>query len=115
MKELKYNYYIDGNRVICTTKLGDKKFRGVAVCSTDDSFNEETGKKIAKARVDIRVASYKEKQAFGNYMRVLNAAEYFENLSSEKFSKWNKVREEESIAKARLGQILADTEASIRI
>lgn len=62
MKELKYNFYEFGRRVVCTTKLGGKKFRAVATCAPVDEYNFEIGKKLAKARVDEKVAFYRHKR-----------------------------------------------------
>ena len=49
----KENYYIHGNEVVCVLiNAHGKRIRATAKCNVDDgdTFNEETGKKIAKAR-----------------------------------------------------------------
>lgn len=79
----KYIVLKDQRMVVCemTDKFG-KKFRGVAKCDTKDTFNEETGKRIAFLR-----ATNKRKRAYINgYLRqTLSAYNYaIDNLVKEK-------------------------------
>ena len=115
MKEMKYNYYVEGKRVICTTRLGNKKFRAVAVCSDEDTFDEEVGKKIAKARVDVRVAKYKEAQSFDNYTSMIDVAAYFKSIEEKKYFKWRKCHNELNRASVQLLDILKETKSNVRI
>jgi len=54
---MKYHFYTDGKKkVICTTTFAKKMVKGVAVCSDEDTFDLETGKKLAQARADVAYA-----------------------------------------------------------
>ena len=55
-----YNFHSDGkSKVICTAEFAGKKFRGVAKCSPNDTFDLEKGKAIAFARCQLKFAAYK--------------------------------------------------------
>lgn len=66
MKERKYNFYRSGNTVICTTTLGPHKFRATAKCSPEDEFDIVVGQTLAQARVDLKIAEYRYRQAIEN-------------------------------------------------
>ena len=54
----KENYYIHGNEVVCVLiNAHGKRIRAVAKCNIadGDKFNEETGKKIAKALISSEI------------------------------------------------------------
>lgn len=48
----KYNFYhnTETNIIVCTTLYKGQMVRGIAKCSEDDSFNLDTGKKLAYLR-----------------------------------------------------------------
>ena len=52
----KYRFYKNGNRIIAVSTYGGKTVRGVAICHPDDNFDLETGKRIAAARCNEKVA-----------------------------------------------------------
>ena len=52
----KYRFYTNGNRVIAVSTYCGKTVRGVAICHPDDNFDLETGKRIAAARCNEKVA-----------------------------------------------------------
>lgn len=62
---MRYHFYTDGKKkVICTTTFAKKRVKGVAVCSDEDTFDLETGKKLAQARADVQFA--KRRVAYAN-------------------------------------------------
>lgn len=67
----KYNFYYDSaNRcVICTTVYKGKIIRAVAKCSQEDSFNLETGKKLAYLRCKYKFLRKKSKIAADSYAK----------------------------------------------
>ena len=52
----KYRFYTNGNRIIAVSTYGGKTVRGVAICHPDDNFDLETGKRLAAARCNEKVA-----------------------------------------------------------
>lgn len=59
----KYYYSEEKGKVICVSHYAGKPVRGVAVCSPSDTFDLETGKKLAKLRCDVKVAALRAKRA----------------------------------------------------
>lgn len=58
-----YKFYFGDNKVICVTTYAGKTVRGVAKCDPRDSFDLETGKALAKARADVKVAEKRYNRA----------------------------------------------------
>lgn len=52
----RYNYYVNGNTVICVSRYAGKNVRATAKCNPEDEFNLSFGKHLARARVDEKVA-----------------------------------------------------------
>lgn len=68
----KYNYFTDEkNKVIAVATYAGKPVRGVAKCDPQDSFDLDTGKELAAARCNMKVA--KKRQA--NALSQMKAAE----------------------------------------
>lgn len=59
----KYRFYQNGNRIIAVSTYGKKTVRGVAICHPEDSFDIETGKRIAAARCNEKVAQKRLERA----------------------------------------------------
>ena len=58
----KYRYYFTktkaGNpKIIATSTYAGRTVRGVAICGDGDSYDEETGKKLAAARKTSRLSA----------------------------------------------------------
>ena len=51
-----YRYFIAGNKVIAVSTYAGKTVRGIAICSPEDKFDIEFGKKLAAARCNEKVA-----------------------------------------------------------
>ena len=65
MCNVKYIVKPEANLVVCKIREDyEIRFRGIAKCNPTDTFNEETGKKIAYLRANI-----KRKRAYANFMR----------------------------------------------
>lgn len=53
----KYTFYEAGRKIICVSSYAGRTVRGIAICSPDDGFDVETGRELAKARCDAKIAS----------------------------------------------------------
>lgn len=61
---MRYHYYTDNKSlVIATSTYAKKMVRGIAKCSPEDEFDLEKGKKLAKARLDLKIAEKREANA----------------------------------------------------
>lgn len=68
LEDFKFKYYpaegADGRkRVIAVTRFADKTVRGVAICSSNDTFDYEKGKEIARARCLVKLANKRYEKA----------------------------------------------------
>jgi hypothetical protein len=65
MKDTRYRFYVTDNRVICVAEWAGKRIKASARCNVEagDQFNEETGKVLARARVDEIIAHRRAKKA----------------------------------------------------
>lgn len=63
----KYRFYIAGNKIIATSTYGGKRVRGVSICHPEDDFSLETGKKLAAARCNEKVAAKRYARAQAKY------------------------------------------------
>lgn len=65
---MRYRYYSDSKkRVYCVSTYAGRTVRACAVCSPHDTFNEEAGQALAKARVDTKIAEKRVKRAQAKY------------------------------------------------
>lgn len=66
----KYNFYDNGkNTVVCVSSYAGKKVRATAKCSPNDEFNYETGRLLAKGKVDAKIAEKRQKRAYAKVMK----------------------------------------------
>lgn len=63
----KYRFYDAGNKIIAVSTYAGRQVRGVAICHPDDEFDIETGKKIAAARCNYRIANKRYERAQAKY------------------------------------------------
>lgn len=86
----KYRYYQtttkDGNpKIIAVTTYAGKTVRGVAICHENDTFDVETGKKIAAARCAVKVAERRLKRATYKFneadIAAMEAADYADRMA----------------------------------
>ena len=59
----KYRFYTNGRKVIAVSTYAGKTVRGVAVCHADDNFDLETGKRLAAARCNEKIAEKRMERA----------------------------------------------------
>lgn len=59
----KYQFYINGNKVIAVSSYEGRRVRGVAKCNPIDEFDLEKGKRLAAARCNAKVAERRLKRA----------------------------------------------------
>lgn len=59
---MKYTYSFSENRVYCMTYYAGKTIKGVAKRDPEDEFDIEVGKKLAKARCDVKLYKAKVKR-----------------------------------------------------
>lgn len=62
-KDYKYTYVHLSDKVIALSTYAGKTVKGVAKCSPDDTFNKETGEKIAAARCNLKVSKRRARHA----------------------------------------------------
>lgn len=58
-----YKYYKAGNKIICVSSYAGKMVRGVAKCHPGDTYDEEYGMRLAKARCDAKVTAKRYQNA----------------------------------------------------
>ena len=85
-----YRYFIAGNKVIAVSTYAGKTVRGIAICSPEDEFDIEFGKKLAAARCNEKVAEKRLNRASNKFNALLdernelfvkleNAEDYYHN------------------------------------
>jgi hypothetical protein len=55
----KYKYYVDeeNKTVVAIQTFAKKKYRGIAKCSGEDTFDIEKGKKLAALKCNLKIAT----------------------------------------------------------
>jgi hypothetical protein len=71
---MKYKFYVHDNVVICVTTYRKKFVKATAKCAPEDTFDIEYGKKLAQARVDLKVAQKKLLHARDKHLDIYNKA-----------------------------------------
>lgn len=67
-----YTYSVNGNTVYCITHYAGRPVRGTSKCDPSDEFNLEDGKKLSKARCNVKVAKKKLKMKQEKAKRALS-------------------------------------------
>lgn len=76
----KYKFYIattvtgEPYKVVAVSSYAGRPVRGVAKCANDDKFDLETGKKLAAARCNQKIATKRWSRASKRYDEAGNAA-----------------------------------------
>ena len=65
-------YHID-NKIIALSTYAGKTVKGIAKCSPEDEFNIETGKSLAAARCNAKVAVKRVKNAQKEWSKAVQA------------------------------------------
>jgi hypothetical protein len=69
----KYRFYQAGNKIIAVSTYAGGTVRGVSLCHPTDEFNLETGKKLAAARCNEKVAEKRMKRAKAKFAEAQEA------------------------------------------
>lgn len=76
----KIKFYNSNNKVIAVSSFGGKDVKGIAKCDPSDTFSLKTGKELAEARCNLKVATKRTKFAETKLNEALDtfnkAAEY---------------------------------------
>ncbi len=67
----KYRFYTAGNKIIAVSTYAGRQVRGVAICHPDDQFDLNTGKRIAAARCNHKVAEKRYARASAKYAEAM--------------------------------------------
>ena len=59
----KYRFYFANNKVVAVSTFEGRTVRGVAKCDPKDTFDVESGKMLAAARCNQKVAEKRERRA----------------------------------------------------
>lgn len=101
-RKINYKHFQTGNKVIAVSSFGGRAVRGIAKCDPRDQFDFETGKEIAEARCNYKIAKkrlrFAEDQcdAIGECLRILEN-EYARSLSYYKDAQAKLVEAENSL------------------
>ena len=83
-KPIEYQYIIHGNTVHALSTYAGKVVKGTAKCNNVDEFNLETGKELAAARCNAKVAKRRYQRATKKFLEAKAAAEaaikHFEDM-----------------------------------
>jgi hypothetical protein len=83
----KYNYFTDGeNKVVAVATYAGKPVRGVAKCDPQDNFDLATGKELAAARCNAKIAKKRQANAFNQMSaakaHLANAEKHYNDMLS---------------------------------
>lgn len=107
---MRYKFYIGGNKVVCVSSYAKRAVRGVAKCNMEqDTFEPETGKKLAQLRCDKAIAVKRHKRASEQYLDAMKA---YEN-AEKNMLKMRKYFEDSGDELAAADKALAEFESSI--
>ena len=107
---MRYKFYASGNKVVCVSSYAKRAVRGVAKCNLEqDTFELETGKKLAQLRCDKAIALKRHKRASEQYLAAMKAYEDAE----KNMLKMRKYFEDSGDELAAADKALAEFESSI--
>lgn len=70
----KYKFYQHNNEVIAVSTYAGRNVKGIAKCDPEDEFDLESGKELAAARCNQKIAMKRLKRASQKYEDALDAA-----------------------------------------
>lgn len=110
IKEGKYTFYTDDiGKVIAVSTYEGKVVRGVAKCDPKDSFDIETGKKLAEARCRVKIAKKRYARAKREYNKAYDAY----NAASARVDKMNDYAIDSKVGVAEAQEALAKLEKAL--
>lgn len=104
----KYAYYVHGNEVVAVSTYAGKTVRGRAKCDPEDNFEVDTGKKLAAARCNERVASKRRARAEQKVKEAREQLAIAQRHLANMTDYYNDSVEAEKIAQAAVRDILTD-------
>lgn len=84
-----YRYYNSDKTVVAVSTYAGKTVRGVAKCDPSDEFTLETGKKLASARCNVKIAAKRVKNAENKRNEAFAALEAAQKRVNEMNSYYN--------------------------
>lgn len=84
-----YRYYNSDKTVVAVSTYAGKTIRGVAKCDPSDEFTLETGKKLASARCNVKIAAKRVKNAENKRNEAFAALEAAQKRVNEMNSYYN--------------------------
>lgn len=67
----RYKIYPSEKHVVVVSRFAGKPVRGIAKCAPDDTYNEDFGIQLAKARCDLKVAEKRVQRSQDLYNEAL--------------------------------------------
>lgn len=81
----KYRFVVSGNKVIALSSYAGRTVRGIAVCSPEDEFDLDYGKRLAAARCNEKICAKRRFRAADKRAE----AEQFYLMAKEHLQKMN--------------------------
>ena len=103
---MRYEYQVEGNEVTCTTHFAGLPVVGVAKCDPLDEFDENYGKRLAKARADAKVAEKRQQTARRQLTQALDDLERAKRLIAKKQAYFDGATVERIMCDCEVDQII---------
>lgn len=105
----RYKYATDSNNtVIAISSYAGKPVKGVAKCDPNDNFSYDYGRKLAKARCDVKISKKRYKNANSKvraaHKALVAAREYYNRMVDYEMDSFRAV----NAAKENLANILSE-------
>ena len=110
-RDKSYKYYIyerkDGATVvIAVSSYAGRKVRGKAICSADDTFDEERGKQLARLRCAVKIDEKRKKSIVKEKSKLFEISAWVENEMRKSAAFEQKALEEADHNRAELQALL---------
>ena len=101
-----YRYYGSDKTVVAVSTYAGKTVRGVAKCDPTDEFTLETGKKLAAARCNVKIAARRVKNAENKRAEAIAALEVAQKRVAEMNAYYDDALDCHETAVAELEEVL---------
>lgn len=101
-----YRYYNSDKTVVAVSTYAGKTVRGVAKCDPSDEFSMDTGKQLAAARCNVKIAARRVKNAENKRNEAFAALEAAQKRVMEMNSYYNDAIACQEAASTELEEIL---------
>ena len=108
MRKFQYKYHVDEENgvVVALSTFAKRHVRGVARCDPKDTFNVETGKKLAGARCNVKVAEKRVERATQCVAELTEVVAFFEAALENAHTYLEKSTSEYATAEAALTKLV---------